>query len=79
LLYLHIKRPSSKYDKAQFNLTVQYGSETRKLRAEDKGRTEISEMRFVRSVLGVSLRDKMRSEDVRKQLNTEQMVEEIQE
>jgi hypothetical protein len=30
-------------------------------------------------VLGASRRDKIRSEDVRKQLNTEQMVEEIQE
>jgi hypothetical protein len=29
--------------------------------------------------VGVSLRDKIGSEDVRKQLNTEQMVEEIQE
>jgi hypothetical protein len=35
------------------------------------------EMRFLRSVLGVSLRDKIRSEDVWKQLNTERMVEEI--
>jgi hypothetical protein len=31
------------------------------------------------SVLGVSLTDKLRSENVRKQLNTERMVEEIQE
>jgi hypothetical protein len=30
-------------------------------------------------VLGVSLRDKIRSENVRKQINTERMVEEIQE
>jgi hypothetical protein len=29
-------------------------------------------------VLGISLRDKIRSEDVRKQLNTKRMVEEIQ-
>jgi hypothetical protein len=32
-------------------------------------------MRFLRSVLGVSLRDKVRSENVKKQLNTERMVE----
>jgi hypothetical protein len=30
-------------------------------------------------MLGVSVRDKIRSEDIRKQLNTERMVEEIQE
>jgi hypothetical protein len=36
-------------------------------------------MIFLRSTLGVSLRDKIRSEEVRKQLNTERMVEEIQE
>jgi hypothetical protein len=36
-------------------------------------------MRFLRSVLVVSLREKIRKEKVRKQLNTEQMVEEIQE
>jgi hypothetical protein len=36
-------------------------------------------MRFLRSVLGVSQRDKITSEGVRNQLNTEQMVEEIKE
>jgi hypothetical protein len=40
---------------------LQYGSETWILRAEDKRRIETSEMRFLRSVLGVSLRDKIRS------------------
>jgi hypothetical protein len=58
---------------------LQCGSETWVLRAEDKNRTETSEIRFLRSVLGVLLRHKIRSEDVRKQLNTERMVEEIQE
>jgi hypothetical protein len=58
---------------------LQYGSEIWVLRAEDKRRIETSEMRFLRSVLVVSLRDKIRSENLRKQLNTERMVEEIQE
>jgi hypothetical protein len=58
---------------------LQYGSETWVLRVADKRRIETSEMRFLRSVLGVSLRDKIRSEDERKQLNTERIVEEIQE
>jgi hypothetical protein len=49
------------------------------LREDDKTRIETSEMRFLRSVFGVSLRDTIRGEDVRKQLNTERMVEEIQE
>jgi hypothetical protein len=58
---------------------LQYGSETWVLRTEDKRRIETSDMKFLRSVLGVSLRYKIRSENVRKQLNTERMVEEIQE
>jgi hypothetical protein len=58
---------------------LQSGSETWVIRAEDKRRIETSEMGFLRSVLGVSLRDKIRSENARKQLNTERMVEEIQE
>jgi hypothetical protein len=57
---------------------LQYGSETWVLSAEDKRRIETPEMRFLRSVLDVSLRDKIRSENVRKQQNTERMVEEIQ-
>jgi hypothetical protein len=58
---------------------LQCGSETWVLRTEGKMRIETSKMRFLRSVLGVSLRDKIRSENVRKQLNIERMVEEIQE
>jgi hypothetical protein len=58
---------------------LQYGSETFVSRAEDKTRIETSEISFLRCMLGVSLRNKIRSEDVRKQLNTEQMVEKIQE
>jgi hypothetical protein len=58
---------------------LQYGSETCVLRAEDKRRIETSEMRFLRFVLGVSLRDKISSENIRKKLNTERMVEEMQE
>jgi hypothetical protein len=58
---------------------LQYGSETWILRAEDKRRIETPEIKFLRSMLGVSLRHKIRSEDARKQLNTERMVEEIQE
>jgi hypothetical protein len=46
--------------------TLQYGSKMWVLRAEDKRRIETSEMRFLKSVLGVSLRDKIRSADVRK-------------
>jgi hypothetical protein len=56
---------------------LQYGSETCVLREEDKRGIEISEMRFLKSLFVVSLRDKMRSEAVRKQLNTERMVVEI--
>jgi hypothetical protein len=58
---------------------LEYGKETWVLRAEDKRGIETSEMRFLRSVLGVSLRDKIRSKDLRKQPYTERMVEQIQE
>lgn len=57
---------------------LQYGSETWVMREEDKRRIETSEMRFLRSMLGVTRRDKLKSEDIRKQLKCERMVEEIQ-
>jgi hypothetical protein len=38
---------------------------------------EASEVRFLPPLLGISLRDEIRKNDTRKQLRTEQMVEEI--
>lgn len=56
---------------------LRYGSETWVLRQQDRKRIEASEMRFLRHTLGVTLRDRMRSEDIRKELKTTNMVEEI--
>jgi hypothetical protein len=47
-----------------------YGSETWILRSQDCRRIETSQMRFLKVVAGVTLRDRIRSEDVRKRLQT---------
>ena len=46
-----------------------YGSESWTLRKASKQKLEVFEMRCLRSILGVSLRDKMRNEDIRRQLD----------
>jgi hypothetical protein len=53
------------------------GSETWILRSQDCRRIETSQMRFLRAVAGVTLRDRISSEDVRKRLQTENVVEDI--
>ena len=48
------------------------------LRAADKRRIETAEMRFLRPLLGLSLRDQIKSEEIRKQLKIKRtMVEEV--
>jgi hypothetical protein len=54
-----------------------YGSETWVLRSQDCKRIETSQMKFLRAVAGVTLRDKIRSADVRKRLQTRNAVEDI--
>jgi hypothetical protein len=49
---------------------MMYGSETWILRPQDCRRIETSHMRFLRAVAGVTLRDRIRSEDVKKILQT---------
>lgn len=46
-----------------------YGSESWTLRKSTKQKLEVFEMRCLRSILGVSLRDKMRNVDIRRQLD----------
>jgi hypothetical protein len=53
------------------------GSETRMLRNGDKEIIKISQMRFLGSLLGVTLRNKMRSEDMQECLETENRVQSI--
>jgi hypothetical protein len=53
---------------------MMYGSETWMLRSQDCRRIETSWMRFLRAVAGVTLRDRLRSEDVRKRLQTGNVV-----
>jgi hypothetical protein len=53
------------------------GSETWVLRSQDCKRIETSQMKFLRAVAGVTLRDRIRSEDVRKRLQTRNVVEDI--
>jgi hypothetical protein len=54
---------------------MMYGSETWILRSQDCRRIETSQMRFLRAVAGVTLRDRISSEDVRKRLQTGNVVE----
>jgi hypothetical protein len=54
-----------------------YGSETWVLRSQGGRRIETSQMMFLRALAGVTLRDRIRSEDVRKVLQTGNVVESI--
>jgi hypothetical protein len=56
---------------------MMYGGETWILRLQDCRRIETSQMRFLRAVAGVTLRDRIRSEDVRKGLQMGNVVEDI--
>jgi hypothetical protein len=56
---------------------MMYRSETWILRLQDCRRIETSQMRLLRAVAGVTLRDTIRSEDVRKRLQTGNVVEYI--
>jgi hypothetical protein len=52
-------------------LAFKYGSETRVLSSQGKKRIGTSQMRFLQSVLGVTLRGKMRSGDIQERLETD--------
>jgi hypothetical protein len=56
---------------------MMYGSDTWVLRSQDCRVIETSQMRFLRAVAGVTLRDRVRSEDVRKRLQTGNVFEDI--
>jgi hypothetical protein len=56
---------------------LMYGSETWVLRAKDRGHLEAAQRRFLRSVFGVTLRDKIKSEAIRTQLREDNIVAEI--
>jgi hypothetical protein len=49
---------------------MMYGRETWILRSQDCRRIETTQMRFLRAVARVTLRDMIRSEDVKKRLQT---------
>jgi methyl coenzyme M reductase subunit D len=56
---------------------ILYGNETWILRSQDCRRIGTSQMRFLRAIAGVTLRDRIRNEDVRKRLQTGNVVEDI--
>jgi hypothetical protein len=56
---------------------VKCGSETWVLTAKDRRRLEAAQMRFLRSVCGVTLRGKIKSETIRTQLREDNTVAEI--
>jgi hypothetical protein len=53
------------------------GSETLILKSQDCRRIQASHMRYLRAVAGVTFRNRIRSEDVRKRLQTGNVVEDI--
>ena len=55
-----------------------YGSECWTLRQRDKSRIKILQMRFLRSLNGVTLRERIKSEEIRKKYNVEEMIDDIQ-
>jgi hypothetical protein len=54
-----------------------YGAESWTLSVEDNGRLEVFEMRCLRAILGVTLRDRIRNEDIRQQLGVKSTITEV--
>jgi hypothetical protein len=57
---------------------VLYGGECWILRQKDKSRINSSQMRFIRSLRGVTLRDRIKSEKISKQCKVEDIIDGIQ-
>ena len=55
-----------------------YGSEWWTLRQRDKSRINSSQMRILRSLSGVTLTDRIKSEEIRKKWKVEEMIDDIQ-
>jgi hypothetical protein len=55
-----------------------YGSECWTLRQKDRNRINSSQMKFIRSLTGVTLRDRIKSEDLRNRWRVHEMVQEVQ-
>lgn len=54
-----------------------YGSETWTLRKEEERAIQTSEMRFLRSVKGCRIIDKIRNEDIRRELNSKPLLDAV--
>jgi hypothetical protein len=55
-----------------------YGSECWTLRQKDRNRINSSQMKSVRSLTGITLRDRIKSEDLRNRWRVYEMVQEVQ-
>ena len=55
-----------------------YGSESWTLRQRDKSKINSSQLRFLCSLSGVTLRDRIKSENIRKQRKVEEIIDDIQ-
>jgi hypothetical protein len=55
-----------------------YGSECWTLRQKDRNRINSSQMEFIHSLTGVTLRDRIKSEDLRNRWRVHKMVQEVQ-
>ena len=59
------------------NPALLYGSECWTLRQRDKSRINSSQMRFIRSLIGVTLRDRIKIEKIRKQFKVQEIINDI--
>jgi hypothetical protein len=56
---------------------IRYGSETWVLGAQNNQRIETFQMTFLRSILGITVKNKIRSEEIRKRLQVGNLVADI--
>jgi hypothetical protein len=89
----YINRNLIKYNRLNGALKINFDKQMRKeiqlkfynivskpalLRQRDKSRINSSKMRFLRSLNGVTLRDRIKSEEIRKKWKVEEMIDNIQ-
>jgi len=73
------KRVKGKVYKTMIRPVLMYGAETWALRKKDEVLLERTEMRMLRWILGVSLKDKLRNEDIRNRLEVVNIKEKVRE
>uniref|UniRef100_A0A8D9F0W9 Endonuclease-reverse transcriptase n=2 Tax=Cacopsylla melanoneura TaxID=428564 RepID=A0A8D9F0W9_9HEMI len=55
-----------------------YGSDTWVMRLKDESRIQASEMKFIRSIVGKTRRDRIRNEEIRRSVDVEKLQDKIE-